>query len=191
MLGPLFVEDPWIAPPAPVDLFAPAAAPASVPAPAPVSAPVSSSATAPAPLPLDLYPLERCAAIDASIARRPDHAPEILSAHGLEASTWEALHHHWSSAIEAELGRGKSSLLRAHDAAFVAQLERERGSLTTDELAQLALAAERGGRDEALAGLDLPRKAALPIERVSLARAAQDAKLRKALRASLEAARIS
>jgi len=179
MLGPVRVEEPWIAPPPPTDLFVPAPATA----PAPVSAPV------PAPLPLDLYPIERCARIEASIARNPDQAAEILTDHGLDALTWRALRNHWQDAIQAEIDHGKSTLLRAHDAAFLAQLEQQRGPLTAEDLARLTLAAERGTRSKTLATLGLPPASGLAIDRALLARASKDPKLRASMRAAIEAAR--
>ncbi len=51
--------------------------PASVPTPAPAVAP----AIAPTPLPLDAFPLERCARLDATLALDPGAEPSILEQH--------------------------------------------------------------------------------------------------------------
>ncbi|UQA55735.1 hypothetical protein [Polyangium aurulentum] len=185
MLGPLRVEEPWIAPPAPVDLFAPAPSAATATAPAAVSTPV------PAPLPLDLYPIERCARIDASIARTPNRTAGILTDHGLDAPTWQSLRSYWQDAIQAEIDHGKATFLRSHDAAFLAQLEQERGPLTSEDLARLVLSAERGTRSKTLAALGLPPASGLAIERALLSRASRDPKLRAGIRAAIEAARAS
>lgn len=135
------------------------------------------------------YPLERCAVIAASIARSRHAALEILDAHALDAATWAALESRWSAAIRAEECRGRGSLLARHDAAYVAQLERERGPIGVEEYARLAVALERGTMAAELAALSLPSGAMVRIQRVWIGRIAADATLGKMVLAAIEAAR--
>jgi hypothetical protein len=140
-----------------------------------------------APLPLDAYPLERCARIDASIGRRGGEEREILEAQGLTAALWAKLDAHWKGAIDGETARGKTRLQKAYDAAYVAQLEEERGPITVEEHARVVVAAERGEAAEALRALELPEGALMRIRRVWIARTAADpaigARARRALAA--------
>jgi hypothetical protein len=186
----------YAAPVPPPDLFhllgepaaATASAPATAPATAPASATASASATAtasasvpapalPPPLPLDEFPLSRRATILAALALRPNEAAEIFAAHRIDATTFAAIDHHFREAIFAALDRGDPSLLRAHDAAFVAEIERERGPITADRYAALQRASARGKRRDVLDALGLPAGAVLPIERVMLRRMAADSAL--------------
>jgi hypothetical protein len=153
------------------------------------TATVKPAEIAPPPLPLTDYPIERCAGIAASLARRPDNVRDLLAAHRLDQSRWDALRHHWDNAIRNEARRGRADLRRAHDLAFVGQLEQERGPITPEQYARLTVAAERNLRDEVLAALDLPREAVLPIERVYLARTVHDPKVRAHVRIALARAR--
>ena len=73
--------------------------------------------------------------------------------------TRAALDKHWNDAISRETARGKTRLLQAYDAAYVAQLEQERGPLQVEEYARLVVAAERGGTGKVLAEMTLPRRA--------------------------------
>jgi hypothetical protein len=134
-------------------------------------------------------PIEQCAAIAASIARRKPDTALILKEHKVTPSDWAAVERYWSDAIRKETDRGKTALLAAYDAAYVAQLERERGPITVEEYARLVVAAERGGIGDALAELKLPRGAMLKIERVWLAKVAEDSALAGAVRRAIEAAR--
>lgn len=118
------------------------------------------------PLPLDAYPLERCAAITASVARRKGKRAAILERHELTEEVWARLERHWAEAIQKELGRGNAAMLHAFDAAYVGQLEEERGAIDAEQYARLLVAVERGGETEALAALDLPRGAMMLVKRV-------------------------
>jgi hypothetical protein len=179
LLAPVVSADPWHAPAPPAYLFTVAAAArsASVPA-ATISSIIPASPAPPAPLPLDLYPLERCARIDAAITHRPARADEILEGHGLDAPAFRALRQHYRNAIQADLRQGNGALLLQYDAAFVAALERVRGPLTPDDFARLAIAGERGDLEASLSALDLPGSALPALQRVRIARASKDPKLR-------------
>lgn len=138
-------------------------------APAPASEPPAAENSR-HPLPVDLFPLDRCARLDATLAICPDAAP-VLDAHKLDPMTWLALQEHWQAAVRASLRDGDPALLRAYDAAYVAELERVRGAITPEQHATLTRAAARGTRAEALATLRLPKAAVLHVERVMLRRA--------------------
>lgn len=155
--------------------FEPAAPPAPEPAVAPPPEPAAPEE--PPPLPVDAYPLARCAAVAASVDRRPDDREDILRAEGLDADTWERLAAHWRAAIDRELSRHKNALLRAHDAAYVDRLEQERGPIAASDYARLAVAAEVSDPRAALRELGLPEQAWPRIRRVWIARMARDPKL--------------
>ncbi len=140
-------------------------------------------------LPLDRYPLERCAAIAASIARRKPETGAILEEHELSPPRWEALAQHWQDAIRADSGRGKTRQLDAYDDAYVGQLEAERGPIRVEEYARIVVAAERGSEGAELEALGLPRSALLRVSRVWSRRTAADADLGRAVRDGIEAVR--
>ncbi|WP_437932467.1 DUF2169 domain-containing protein [Sorangium sp. So ce291] len=162
---------------------APAEEPAAA-AVAPEQLPAGPSA-APA-LPVGEYPLARCAAIAARLARRPESRDAILEAEALSPDTWEALHAHWLDAIRAGAARGSKALLSAYDAAYVGALEAERGPITASEYARLVIAVERGTDREALTDLRLPEGVTIRLRRVWLERIVKDPQaaqeVRKAMR---------
>ncbi|XYI03732.1 DUF2169 domain-containing protein [Sorangium sp. So ce1128] len=166
-----------VAEPAPAEEHAPAAV-------APEQLPAGPSA-APA-LPVGEYPLARCAAIAAQLARRPESRDAILEAEALAPDTWEALHAHWLDAIRAGTARGSKALLSAYDAAYVGAIEAERGPITAVEYARLVIAAERGNDRETLADLRLPEGVTIRLRRVWLERIVRDPQaaqeVRKAMR---------
>lgn len=188
LLGPLATPEMIAAAEAASKPEEPAPLPATTPTPAPPTDPEPAPAPDPG-LPLDRYPIERCAAVAASSARRRDETPAILEAHGLTPSLWESLDRHWADEIAKETGRGRTALLARHDAAYVAQLEDERGPIGVQEYARLVVALERNAAPAALAALDLPRGALLRVQRLWLRRIAGDADLGRAVRAAVEAAR--
>ncbi|UQA58448.1 DUF2169 family type VI secretion system accessory protein [Polyangium aurulentum] len=164
------------------------------PEPAPAAAPEPAAPKAPAPppqpaLPLEAYPLERCAKISASIARRRNDRAEILEAEELDLARWAELERHWNDAIRAENARGKTTLLNAWDTAYVARLEEERGPILSSEYALIVVAAERGHAERTLAELSLPRGAMLRIERVFLARTSEDPELAAKVRRAIDETR--
>jgi hypothetical protein len=82
------------------------------------------------------------------------------------------------------------TLLKAYDAAYVAQLEKERGPITIDEYARLVIASERGQVAPTLTELKLPRGAVLRIERVWLDKVADDPELAANVRKAILTARL-
>ncbi|HZF56118.1 MAG TPA: DUF2169 domain-containing protein [Polyangiaceae bacterium] len=159
------------------------------PAAAPAAAPTLDVAPDEPELPLETYPLERCAAIAASIARRPDDRDAILKTHDLTSSRYSALDEHWADAIRRETERGRSKLLRAHDRAYVEQVEAERGPIGVTEYARIVVAAQRGQEESALSELGIPRTALPSIRRVWLRKLADDPSLAASARREVEAAR--
>lgn len=168
--------------PAPPPLLGALGVPESVPAEledtaAPDSPAEEPEPPGPPPLPLEAFPLERCAAITASLDRRPEERAEILEAESLDEEMWERLVEHWRSALDRELARHKNALLRAHDAAYVARLEEERGPIAAHDYARLSVAAEVSDPSGVLAELSIPAPAWPRIRRVWFARMAKDPKL--------------
>jgi hypothetical protein len=183
MMGPLT--------PAPVAVLASAPAPvsAAVPAPAPVSAAVP--APAPAPAAITELTLETYAALLASTTRPGADAKVLLDAQKIDAATMEAAQQRWEEAIRVDLRRGKTDLLRRFDAAFVEQLEKERGPITVEEYARLCVARERGGEARVLAELGVPAGAGMRIERIWVRRRATDMALDEQVRDAIDAARAT
>ncbi|WP_437963220.1 DUF2169 domain-containing protein [Sorangium sp. So ce260] len=169
---------------------APSTAPAAAPDPRPAAVPERRSGEGPAEpaLPVGAYPLARCAAIAARLARRPAAQGEILEAEALSPDTWDALHAHWLDAIRADVGRGKRRLLASYDAAYIAALEAERGPITAGEYARLVIASERGNDAQALAELGLPDGVLLRLRRVWLERIVKDPVAAQEVRAAMRRA---
>ncbi len=161
---------------------APTAAPAATPPSAPI-APVEER------LPLEVYPIERCAAIAASRARRKADAARILEESELTEALWQKLDKYWGDATQAEIRRGKTALLKAYDAAYVARLEEERGPISIEEYARISVASERGTTALVLAELTLPKGAAMRIERTWVDLLSEDARLAKHFGVAVDAAR--
>ena len=158
--------------------------PESPPPPVEAAAPPVEAAP---PVPTDRFPIAACARLAASIARRRKKTAAILGEQELSVEGFTALEKHWAEAMSEESLRGKTSLLRAYDDAYVARLEDERGAITPREYARLVIAVERGGADAVLTELDLPRGAILRIQRVWLNRFAADAAFNKSVRAAMAA----
>jgi hypothetical protein len=142
-------------------------------------------ATEPA-LPLEVYPVERCAGIAASMHCRPDAAVTILEALTIEPTLWARLKAYWDEAIDREIKRGKADLVQAYDEAYVAQLERERGEITVEEYVSLKVAAARGTRAGTLAELRVPEQAVMSIERLWLVKIVDNGNLRRRVRRALD-----
>lgn len=158
----------------------PPASPTAVEAPQPVAS------ADPSGLPLEAYPLARCAAIAASLARRPDETDAILARYGLEASLWQRLHRHHVDLVRADEGHGNTGPRDAYDDAYVAQVEEERGAIQPAEHARLLVAVERGQGDQALALLDVPKGALMRLQRVWMRRMMADPALGRAVRQAMD-----
>lgn len=143
----------------------------------------------PVPLPLDEFSLARCAAIAASVARSKADAPRILEQNELKRALWETLDKYWTDTLREEMRRGKVANLKAYDAAYVGQLEKERGPLQVAEYARLVVANERGTAREVLAELTLPKGAVMRIERLWLDRMIEDVSFGAHVSAAIETAR--
>ncbi|MCK6587103.1 MAG: DUF2169 domain-containing protein [Polyangiaceae bacterium] len=191
-------REPVIAPPMIGPLATPEMAQGPVllpesPAPEPVAVPKpaeskSAEPAAPEPSPGD-FELERCAALTASIARRKPDKVAILEENDLTPERWEAIERHWADAIRKETASGKTGLLKRFDAAYVEQLEKERGPIQVSEYARIAVASERGTVGEVLAELGLPKGALMRIERVWIEQTVKNVMVGERLREALAAAR--
>ncbi|HVY46243.1 MAG TPA: hypothetical protein VHB21_10210, partial [Minicystis sp.] len=162
-------------------------APAPPAAPAPPFAPPSAAAPR-AELPLDRFPLERCAAIAASIDRAPAERGAVLESNEIDAPTWQALEAHHRGALARETSSRKP-LLKRYDEAYVARLEEERGPISAEEYARVVAAVERGDAAATMRELGLPAAALIRLERVWLRKVVDDPKLGKAVSRALKAAR--
>jgi hypothetical protein len=120
--------------------------------------------------------IEQCATIAASLARRPSDQAAILAEHGLSEDDWDALESRWTQALRKEAQQGDTARLAAYDRAYVARLEDERGPITPDDFARLAIAQgrDRGALVRALRDLELPWGATPRIQRVFAERMAAD-----------------
>ena len=154
----------------------------------PPSSEESAAPPEPEPPPYEKYPLERCARIAASVARTREKKGEILDAHGLDEAKWEPLRQHWLDEIKKDTERGKTEKLKAYDAAFVAQLEDERGPIAVEEYARIVISAERGTTNQTLHELQLPEGSMLRIQRVWMGRMGKDPDLRRLVQSAVEAA---
>ena len=122
------------------------------------------------------------------MARRPDDRATILEAEELTESQWQEQHARWLGEIHDEIDRGKKKLLSAYDAAYVAELEKERGPIAAGEYARLSVAAERGKIAAALKDLGLPEDAMVRIRRVWLSRMVKDPRAAAEVRSAMRAA---
>lgn len=170
MIGPLAVTE------APTAAESKPAQQANTSAPSVSAPPGPSGLTAKEPPPED-FPLERCAALTARIARRKADKAQILEEEGLSLAGWAAIEKHWADAIRDETKKGRRTLLDRFDIAYVEQLEKERGPIEVREYAMLLIATERGTTDELVRTLQVPLAAPIRIERVWLRRLLTDPKL--------------
>lgn len=143
-------------------------------------------ASSPAP-PTDPFPIERCAAIAASCARRATEVAAILAANDLSEDDWDAAEHRWAQALRLDAQQGRTDRLAAYDRAYVARLEAERGPFTPDEYARLALSHERdrAALTRALRDLELPWGVTPRILRVFAERMEADRALADQVRTAL------
>jgi len=155
-----------------------AAAPAGPAAPSPPRVPAPPS---------DPSSIERCAEIAASCALRAADTAAILLANGLSEDDWDAFEHRWAQVLRKDAEKGQTARLAAYDRAYVARLEEERGPITPEAYAQLALAHERdrGALTRALRDLGLPWGVTPRILRVFSERMAADPTLAARVRAAM------
>jgi hypothetical protein len=135
------------------------------------------------------FPIERCAALTAAIAMDRPGAEALLTSEGLAQDRWAAIAKHWDDAIRDERARGRTALLKAFDAAYVASIEERRGPVQVEEYARLVVGAERGSAAGVAADLGLPKGAPMRIERVWAARMVKDPALARRVRAAIAAER--
>lgn len=135
------------------------------------------------------FPVDRCGAITASLARTRSETSRILNENKLDPASWAEIETHWKQAISEGVERGDVSALAAFDAGYVAQLERERGPISAEDYGQMVVAAERGKLPQTLSKMGLPRGAMIRIERVILRRAQEDPALEEALNTAVVEAR--
>lgn len=141
------------------------------------------------PLPLDTFPMERCARIEARLACSTGETAEILRAEELDASGWQKLHTHWLVAIREETDRRKKTLLSKYDGAYVSELEAQRGPITLNDYARLAEGAERGVIGEEMARRGLPAAGWPNLQRVWIDRMVRDVRVGKEVRRMMDVAR--
>jgi hypothetical protein len=125
----------------------------------------------------EAFPLERCAALTASIARRKAERGRILEAEGLTEKEWGAIEKYWADAIKVEIRRGKREMMDRFDQAYVGRLEEERGPITVEEYARLSVAGERGTLSDIARELGVPQGSMMRITRIWARKLAKDPEL--------------
>ncbi len=165
--------------------------------PPPAQEVAQASVPAAPPLSQDLAPdlaslrvqVELCARVAAELGRRPHARAEILEQYGLHEESWTAVQAHWNTEIRSQLRQGRKALLSAYDAAYIGQIERERGPILVEEYARLAVGRERDELLSVLEALALPRGALMRLERLWLPRLASDPVFAARVRRAVDAAR--
>lgn len=135
------------------------------------------------------FPVERCGALTAAIAMARPETARILEAEGLAPERWEAVKKHYQDGMRDERARGKSALMNAFDAGYVAGVEERRGPIQVEEYARLVVGAERGVVESVLGELGLPAGAPMRIERVWAAKMMADPALARRVRDAIETER--
>ncbi|AKT40622.1 DUF2169 family type VI secretion system accessory protein [Chondromyces crocatus] len=138
---------------------------------------------------LEEFTLELCATLDASLALRPEDEPRLLKENQLTKPEWTRLREVWASEIKTELRRGRNGSLRRYDAAYVAQLERERGPITPEDVARMNVGTDRGDLDAVLRDIGLPTQSAIRIQRTWIGKMANDAALGASVRKAMAKAK--
>lgn len=162
----------------------PAADSPPVPAPVDLPAAIEEPNEVEPRLPLGVFPLERCARISASIARRPNDKSPILTKEEADPEEWPKLEDHWKDVVAAETKAGRPMMGIAYDEAYLAQIEEERGPITLHEYVRLMVAGEGGTEAEVLEELGIPRGAVGRLHRQWLRKQMQDGDLGRKLRAA-------
>ena len=160
------------------------------PAPEPPEEPALAAIEAPAPPPATPeVTIERYGAITAAIAMNRPGTDQILEDEALTKERWQTESKRWDEAMRAEQERGKTTLRKKFDEAYVASVEQRRGPITEEEYARLVVASERGSLANVARDLSLPRGAPMRIERVWLVKLMQDPALDRRARAAITAER--
>jgi hypothetical protein len=125
-----------------------------------------------------------CATIAAAIALRPQNTATILERHGLSEEGWDAIEEHWAGVIKQDTEQGREAL-EIYDRSYVLSLEAERGPITPEEYARLALAhqRDRAALTRALRDFGLPWGASPRVQRVYAERMAANPALAAQVRA--------
>lgn len=118
--------------------------------------------------------IEETATVAAELTEEQISRAQVLEAHKLNEHSWMINEARWNAALEEEQGRGRNTLRRAYDVAYVKRVERFRGKLTVGEYARIIVGMERGKVGEVLDGFAIHRKALMPIIRVWSRKVAQD-----------------
>jgi hypothetical protein len=132
------------------------------------------------PKPVELS-IEQTATIAAELAEGQMERRKVFEAHGVSEGAFRANEARWNGAIEDEQGQGKNALRGAHDAAYVARVEKFRGPITIEAYARILVGLKRGRANAALDELRIQRPALMPIVRVWTKKAAKDMKLGEAV----------
>ncbi|WP_437626170.1 DUF2169 domain-containing protein [Sorangium sp. So ce1151] len=135
------------------------------------------------------FPLERCAALTASIASHKADKRLILEREELTEQEWSAIETHWANAVTEDTKRGRRALLDRFDHAYLEQLEKERGVFKVEEYARLTVARELGTLNEVLKELQLPRGAVMRVERVWMTKLAADTSKADEVQSAIDRAR--
>ncbi|MBK8256701.1 MAG: DUF2169 domain-containing protein [Polyangiaceae bacterium] len=155
-------------------LSSPSAAPSTAaPTPFPSAVP-APPAVVPGTLPLEQFPIDKCARIAARLDRRPRDREATLKSNAIDEPTWSRLDGHWQEELRIEAEKKKNALLKTYDTAYVAQIEEERGPISVAEYARLTVASERGDVTPVAAQLGIPAEATMRIRRVWIAKMARD-----------------
>ncbi len=117
---------------------------------------------------------ERWAESSAELATGATDDAEVLGRFGLSPEAWQAAEARFRASLATEAAELGVTLLRVHDSAWLAAVERGRGPVDLDTYARLLVAHERGQATAALEGLRIPAAALLPIERAWRRRAESD-----------------
>jgi hypothetical protein len=117
--------------------------------------------------------LEACARLEAEIALAEDEV-SVLTREDVTPEERRQAETAHQAKIRSEARAGRSALMLAYDAAFVARLEELRGAISAAEYARLAVARERGQLREVARDLRLPASGIMRVERVSMRRMAAD-----------------
>jgi hypothetical protein len=134
-------------------------------------------------------PVERHAAVAATLDHRRSPRGDVLEAEAWSEQDWAAIDQHTAATLAAEAAVGGYTLRSASDAAYVARLEVLRGPIQPAEYARILGGIQSGTSADVLRALDIPGPALMRIVRLWTAKLAREPKLSIDLMKSLTAAR--